>query len=201
MRNIFLFSLVTIAIFTTGCSTKVPGPMIFSSENNTVVETVKIRGSYNWDNVTPVQNLAIAMKKAALHFKSQNIEYFTFDPYLQVPPMITNFKDLSNYCYPSNEHSSSLEDKCKISFARDTSFKNDIVVVVDSSKKSFAFGTWSVKQVLNDPLITKSIEEAKNSVKTDIYFSDRDPDDYNALSYLRGKEAKEVKANQYIQKF
>ena len=201
MKNNFLFSLITIAIFTTGCSTKVSGPMIFSSENNTVVETVKIRGSYNWDNVTPVQNVAISLKKAALHFKSQNIEYFTFDPYLQVPSMITNFQDLSRYCYPSNEHSSSLEDKCKISFARDTSFINDIIVVVDSSKKSFAFGTWSVNQVLNDPLITKSIEEAKKSVKTDIYFSDRDPDSYNKLSYLRENKSAEVKANQYIQKF
>ena len=168
MKKIILIVAALVALMTSGCSTKVPGPMIFESENNTVVETVNIKGSYNWSNVTPVQNLAIAMKKAALHFKAEGIENFTFDSYLGVPPMITNFQDLSRYCYPSNEHSSSLEDKCKISFDRDTSFKNDIIIVVDSAKRNFSFGVWNVDQVLNDKNIDTAISDAKNSVKTDI---------------------------------
>jgi hypothetical protein len=212
MKIKFIFSLIVVFLMTTGCSTKKAGPMLFNSESNSSNKTVIIKGSYDLDldKVSPVHNIAIALKKLALHFKSENVQYFTLNPSLQVPPIITKYEDLSRYCYPESvNEDTNFEEKCKITFDRKR-LKNDIIIVASSSEKNFGVGTWSVEQVLNDSKIDAAIKEVKNTVKKDIYFSDVKQDtfenhsffeNHHSLMYIRSNELEKMEANQYVEKF
>jgi len=175
MKKVMILVAALVAILVSGCSSKKPGPML-------IVETQKnqiaVEGSYDFDKVSPAQNLAIAMKKIAKELKKRNVKYFVLDKKLQVPPMITNFEDMINYCYPENEGfnkdawtagSTSLENKCKL---KDFNiFGNDIIVKVYVSDKNLGMGTWVVDDILKDKNMNKYIEEAKKAVGKDFYFS------------------------------
>jgi hypothetical protein len=202
MKKLILLIAVVIAIMTTGCSTKESGPMLaFEGKmkvNSELRKSIKIGGSYDLGSViTPVSNLAIALRKAALYFESQNVKYFYISKEAQVPYMITNFKDLSNYCYPSDQVSSSLEDKCNISFNKKT-FNNDIGILLIETDKSFSFDSWSVEQVLNDQDIGMSMLVSKAVIKKEFYFTNKP---FVESIYERRKFLEENKRNQYIQKF
>jgi len=183
MRNIFLFSLVLITLFATGCSTKVAEPMVVWKKEARVGSDLffEVKGTYDYNNVSTPQNLAIAMKRAALHLKEEGFTHFTLIRKTGVPPMITNFKDLISYCYPENEGfgsdsftagSTSLESKCNLRVSPDQfeSSDNRIYLEIKSRKKSFAFGTWEIDQVLNDKDLNKYISEAKKEIKKKILF-------------------------------
>lgn len=143
-----LFLLASIALFT-GCAGASPEPL----------KTAKMRSQKSFviaGNIgagTDLDNTAIALYEAALHFKKNNMPYFILNARVnQLDKVITNFQDLVDYCYPSISGKSSLEDKCNLTY-----FDTDIV--------RFSFRgyfepipdrfTWSVEQVLNDPLLNK----------------------------------------------
>jgi len=206
MKKIMILVAALVAIMVSGCSTKTPGPMVVKKENNSVITSVVVVGSYDFDmdKVSPAQNVAIAMKKAVLELKKQNVKYFTMDDYMQVPPMITNFEDMINYCFPENEGfnanawtagSTSLENKCRIKTSEKLN-NNDVVIKLHSAEKNLGTGTWVVDEVLKDKNLDKFIKEALKATGQDIYFSNVET--MFSLKLLRkGSRAKKIEKNKY----
>jgi len=202
MKKVMILVVALVAIMVSGCSTKTPGPMVVQNFNTQIA----VKGSYDFDmdKVSPVQNIAIALKKIAKDLKKENVKYFILQKKLQVPPMITNFDDMISYCFPENKGfnaeawtagSTSLEDKCKIKTSENTT-NNDIVIEIYVVDKNFARGTWVVDDILNNKNIDKYIEEAKKAVGKDIYFSNSKT--MFSIKYLRkGKLAKKIERNKY----
>jgi len=202
MKKVMILVAALVTIMVSGCSTKTPGPMVVQNFNT----QISVKGSYDFDmdKVSPVQNLAIALKKIAKDLKKENVKYFILQKKLQVPPMITKFDDMISYCFPENKGfnseawtagSTSLEDKCKIKTSENTT-NNDIVIEVYVVDKNFARGTWVVDDILNNKNIDKYIEEAKKAVGKDIYFSNNKS--MLSIKYLRkGSRAKKIEKNKY----
>ena len=206
MTKITILLMILITVFFSACSTKTPGPMVVKKENNSIVTTVVVVGSYDFDmgKVSPAQNVAIAMKKAVLELKKQNVKYFTIDDYMQVPPMITNFEDMIHYCFPENKGfdadawtagSTSLENKCRIKTSEKLN-NNDVIIKLHSAEKNLGTGTWVVNEVLKDEKLNKFIKEALKATGKDIYFTDVET--IFSLKLLRsGSRAKKIERDKY----
>lgn len=188
MKSLIISLLIsTIALTFSGCGGAQVTPMKLSSEhvNHSTQKNksfVFVMGSYSRGNmnvVSPAGNLAFMFYKAAKEFKKMGVKYFTLVPDRKVPMVITNFKYLINYCYPNNttynaegwnNGSSSLEDKCNFQEPLYVDKKlndpnNRVFVGMTESKMNPFVPTWSVEQVLHDPMIKEFIKNAKSKIK------------------------------------
>lgn len=210
--KILISTILSLTTFIfSGCGTTASGPFLVKQYhlNSDKKEIVIPMGSYDADmsKVSPAQNLAIIIKKSAKVLKEKNINYFTIDALNKVPPMITNFSDLVQYCYPENKGtnanswtagSTSLEDKCELKIYKSTT-NNDVWIKVIESEKNLQVGTWSVQEVLNDKTLNAYIQSAKLTAKNqDIAFTNIPAKTHVNLKTMRDKKAKLINDTKVI---
>ncbi len=164
----FLFLLTSITLFT-GCAGNSPEPFktvptkvgtnyVSSEENSPKTETLWLKVYGNVGSASDLENTAVVLVEAAKLFKSKNLKYFRFTTAkaTKLPLMVDNMSDLIRYCYPSTENLSSLEDKCSLVNAN-----GNVRYSISGSKDPFLEKfTWSVEQVLNDPVVKKYYDSA-----------------------------------------
>ncbi len=91
---------------------------------------------YTTEGSNPKEKLDILIKTAATHYKTKGVEYFSMT---HVNPLITNYKDSLEYCYPN---AFGLEAKCK-------GLENErLVLHFRSEAVNYYKPQWSVKEVL-----------------------------------------------------
>ncbi len=175
MKNIVILIAALVAILLTGCGAKAPKPFLIIERESSVVSL----GSYNddIDKVSPVQNLAIQMKRAAKVLKKNGYTTFKLDMIHNIPHIITNFDDLVKYSFPENEGneasswtagSTSLGDKGNFKISRNTS-NNQVYLEIYAADNVMTAGTWSIKDVLENKNLNLLIKNAKVE-GTDIRF-------------------------------
>jgi hypothetical protein len=127
-----------------------------------------LEGRIAYENTTPIQAAALLLREAAKKMKAQGYEYFVLNgPH--VNPMTTTFSALVAYDYPDNAgphfkdygtKSTGLETDKKV---REVNYKEGgakgFRIIAGARKEPLLeTPTWSVEQVLNDPLIEKYIQ-------------------------------------------
>ncbi|MGD9625311.1 MAG: hypothetical protein AB7U51_11700 [Arcobacter sp.] len=158
--NIASVSLITM-LFTACAPNEIP--MNTFTDTNNKVNAVSFHGSVetsSGDEIIEVQNIALMINKAAQTFDKEGIKYFYLTKTAGVPPMINNFENLVNYCYPEYYKKSSLEDKCNLTPTVNNSNVKMGFVGLEESALTYDKFVWSVKDVLNDKNIQKVISEA-----------------------------------------
>jgi hypothetical protein len=130
---------------------------------------VSLEGRIAYDNTTALQAAALELREAAKLLKAQGYEYFTLSS-RYANPMTTKFSDFVAYCFPDNagpdskdygKKSTGLENgKCKIPEItfKEGSSKGYRVVAYGFKEPKLDTATWSVEQVLTDPVIDEYIK-------------------------------------------
>ena len=131
---------------------------------------ITLEGRIAYENTTPIQAAALQLREAAKILKKEGYSHFTINS-KYASPLTTKFADMIAYCYPDSsgphfkdyEHKSTgLEtDKCRL---REIVWKNGDskgfrLIVWGQKIQKLDTATWSVEQVLNDPLIEEYIHE------------------------------------------
>jgi len=157
-KNLILF--ISIGLLMIGCGGNSPEPL--KTGESYVPRYFNVIG--NVGKGTDLENTAIALHEAALHFKAKDEKYFKIlnTKSNKLHSIITNFESLVNYCYPSTQQSSSLEEKCNLTY-----FDTDIIrfSFVGYEKPVMNKFVWSVDQVLNDSLLNRYRDSALASFK------------------------------------
>ncbi|MCT7910739.1 hypothetical protein N5912_02750 [Arcobacter lacus] len=159
--NIASISLITM-LFTACAPNEIP-MKAYPNKNTNKVDYISFDGSVetsSGDEIIEVQNIALMINKAAQTFDKEGIKYFYLTKTAGVPPMINNFENLVNYCYPEYYKKSSLEDKCNLTPTVNNSNVKMGFVGLEESALTYDKFVWSVKDVLNDKNIQKVISEA-----------------------------------------
>lgn len=179
MKNLFItVALLVLVLISSGCSNKQVLPNSLSYHSYVKNYDIVFRTTLHLDEdvVSVIQNAAAEIEAAAIWARDRNSSYFIIDPKHRIPFMITNFKDLVDYCYPSNNgfharefdsKDSNLESgKCKIEYKfTDTDAVGAKIHFWSRKHPQNNMPVWSVDQVLSDPYIQKYkkalIEDAK----------------------------------------
>lgn len=177
LKNILTISLIIlVSAFFSGCSTKNQFDPIkrhyWTNDKTNEITSISYKGTYNTEKneVSEIQNIAISLQNAANELNNKKIKYFTLSGSNKLPQFITNFQNLVNYCYPDNggskaqdfgNKSTSLENKCMFKKNKNSNSNSISIEIVVENKTNFTKPTWSVKQVLKDPVINEYINNAK----------------------------------------
>ena len=166
-KVLFLAIGILMAVLFSGCAGKQvePNPVCITNEGvskSSITINVSLSKKTS-DKVSVIQEVAIAIKKAAEEFNKGGYEYFDIDS-KSVPTLITNIEDLNAYCFPGNNgfhinetKSTSLEgEQCK----KIRSFIGVSLSFYPKKEPTFNKPSWSVKEVLSNKNIDRYIEAA-----------------------------------------
>ncbi len=141
MKNIIL-TIITIftAIGFSGCAPALLDGVNPEGKNYNaayaVDSTVCDLEIFTTEGDNPKEKLDILIKTAATYYQTKGVEYFFVS---HVNPLITNYKDTIDYCYPN---AFGLEKKCK-------GLENEkLVLKFRSETVNYFKPQWSVKEVL-----------------------------------------------------
>lgn len=174
MKTVLKTILVSmVALLFIGCagaevkppSERTPLPIAKKEKANVVV----LEGRIAFENTTALQAAALELREAAKIMKEKGYKYFTLSS-RYANPMTTKFSDFVAYCFPDNagpnskdygKKSTGLENgKCQIPEItfKEGSSKGYRVVAYGFDKPKLDTASWSVEQVLTDPVIDQYIK-------------------------------------------
>lgn len=144
MKNIILTIIAMfVTIGFTGCAPSILEGVNPEGKNYNGAYNQEVDSMQGWDlriftteGKNPKEKFDILVKNAAIEYQKRGVEYFSVS---QGNPLITNYKDTMDYCYPN---AFGLEEKCKL-------LDNEkLILQFRGESLSYFKPQWSVKSVL-----------------------------------------------------